>query len=83
MIWSFSVYAINRDCPINLHKNDHLRQYGNSCYEFILDHPGDWHYAEQDCMSKNGHLVDIHSFTEQAFLFNTLQVYHSMRTLVL
>ncbi|XP_053379883.1 C-type lectin domain family 4 member G-like [Mercenaria mercenaria] len=65
--------AINSRCPAHLPKNEFLREFGNSCYEFILDHPGDWHHADADCRIKNGYLVDIQTYSEQGFLFNACQ----------
>ncbi|XP_060596840.1 perlucin-like protein [Ruditapes philippinarum] len=65
--------AVNSNCPAHLPKTDNLREFRTSCYEFILDHPGDWHHAEADCRSRGGHLVDIHDYAEEAFLFNTCQ----------
>ena len=69
-----SVSANNKECPAHLHRDDHLSQYGDSCYQFVFNHHDDWYTAEKDCVSKQGHLVDIHSFSELAFIFNNVQV---------
>jgi len=35
--------AVNTDCPAHLPKDDNLRQFGSSCYEFVLGDPQSWH----------------------------------------
>lgn len=75
--------AVNDKCPGHLPKNEYLQQYGSSCYEFVLDHPVDWSHAHTDCLGKGGHLVDIHSYGEQAFLFNACQVDINEATVIL
>ncbi|XP_053378692.1 uncharacterized protein LOC123526936, partial [Mercenaria mercenaria] len=69
-----SASAVTLGCPANLKSSRYLRHFGTHCYEFILNHPGDWFHADSDCRAKGGYLVDIHSTSEQAFIYNSLQV---------
>merc|ERR1712137_1076675 len=66
--------AYNQNCPSNLPKTEYLREYFKYCYEFVFDNKGTWHDAEKDCISKGGFLTDIHSFPENNFILNSLQV---------
>ncbi|XP_060596841.1 uncharacterized protein LOC132750817 [Ruditapes philippinarum] len=68
------VTAVTLECPANLDSGQNVRHFGTHCYEFILNHPVDWFHADNDCRSKRGYLVDIHSQSEQAFIYNTLQI---------
>ncbi|KAL4221801.1 hypothetical protein ACF0H5_020055 [Mactra antiquata] len=65
--------ALNANCPVHLVKNEYLQQYGSSCYEFVLDQADTWHYAQATCRAKGGHLVDIHTYGEEGFIYNACQ----------
>ncbi|XP_052285999.1 hepatic lectin-like [Dreissena polymorpha] len=73
-----AVGGVNVNCPPHLVKNDNLREYGSSCYEFVLSHFESWYKADADCKSRRGHLVSLNSFPEQTFILNTMQIlgYH-------
>nr|KAG5696177.1 hypothetical protein BaRGS_021662 [Batillaria attramentaria] len=60
------------DCPANLHRDQYLRAFGDSCYEFVLDHKREWPTAEYECEHRHGHLVIIRDEATNEFLFNTL-----------
>ncbi|XP_076451856.1 uncharacterized protein LOC143287621 [Babylonia areolata] len=60
-------------CPANLPRNDHLRAFGNRCYQFVLDHTREFDDAENECRHRGGHLVIIRDLATQRFLYNTLK----------
>ena len=43
--------------------------FGGSCYQFYSNRSA-WNDAENDCNSKGGHLVSIHSEAEREFIYN-------------
>ncbi|XP_076451853.1 uncharacterized protein LOC143287617 [Babylonia areolata] len=68
----FAAVSVN-DCPANLPRNDHLRAFGNRCYQFVLDHTREFDDAENECRHRGGHLVIIRDLATQRFLYNTLK----------
>ncbi|KAK3604485.1 hypothetical protein CHS0354_019080 [Potamilus streckersoni] len=63
-------------CPKGLTHDRYLQQHGYSCYEFVLNHPGDWFHAEQHCEQYRGFLVHIQSAADQAFIYQALRNYN-------
>ena len=65
---SLLVSAVNRE-------GGHLAYYNQHCYERVPQ-LRTWAYAEQDCIRKGGHLVQIGSAQEQVFIQQFLANFH-------
>ena len=61
-------------CPPSVPRSKYLKEYGQHCYEFVLDRHESWRDAENDCKRKGGHLVTIGSLGEQRFVYGRLLV---------
>ena len=61
-------------CPSRVPRTPFLKEYGSSCYRFIINTHAKWQDAENDCRRYGGHLVSIGSYAENMFVYNTLRV---------
>ena len=73
-VFVFSVNAGVERCPSHLQRTRNLIQELSSCYEYHIDEEKKWEDARDNCKANQGHLVVINSASEQAKVFNGLQV---------
>ena len=73
-VFVFSVNAGVERCPSHLQRTRNLIQQLSSCYEYHIDEEKKWEDARDNCKANQGHLVVINSASEQAKVFNGLQV---------
>jgi hypothetical protein len=67
-------------CSLKLHlqadkDNAILSQFGHSCYELVSNVAIAWQHAEDVCKQRGGHLANIKSSLEQAFIQGFMQRY--------
>ncbi|KAH9509350.1 hypothetical protein Btru_046828 [Bulinus truncatus] len=60
------------DCPSSVPRDNHLRVFGDSCFQFVINRQRTHTLARRDCETHGGTLALVKSQTIQDFLYHTL-----------